>query len=110
MVVIVSWLYDLEVGLVDIIMYFVDNLCMGMCVVFLIEYLFLLWFIMNILLEVLIKMDFIFFWKFCSLMVCGRMICWLDGMLIDFFIWFFRDVFRWGEVVIFNLVLFFEVI
>lgn len=106
---IVSWFLVLCFGFVDIIMYFVDSLWSGMCVVFLIVLLLLLWLMINILLEVLIKIDLIFFLKLWRFNFGGRMMCWLDGILIFLLICVFNVVFRWEEVEMFNCMLFFDV-
>lgn len=110
MVDIVSWLVELRIGIDVIIVYFVDSLCRGICVVFLIEWLLLLWLMMKILLEVLIKIVLYFIWKFWSFMVCGMMMCWFEGIFICFLVMDFNEVFRWWEVVMFIWILFLDVI
>lgn len=61
-VVNVSWFFWLDV--VDIIIYFVESLCIGRLIRFLIEVeVEVLKLNILVLLEVLIRIDFIFFWK-----------------------------------------------
>lgn len=105
----VSWLYVELIGFDDVMIYLVDNLCSGICVVFLIDVELLLWLMMKILFDVLIKIDLIFFWKFCSFNVGGRIICLLDDILIFLLIWVFIDGVRCGDVVMFIWILFFDV-
>lgn len=111
-VVIVSWFLkekEFRFGFVDMIIYLLESLCNGMCVVFLIVDDLLVWFIIKILVDVLIKIDFIFFLKLFNLSVFGIISFLFEGMLMVWFIWDFNVGFRCGEVEIFICILFLEV-
>lgn len=77
-------------GFVEIIIYLVESLWSGICVVFFIDVVLLLWFMIKMLLDVLINIDLIFFLKFLSLNFVGRVICWFEGINIVLFIWIFK--------------------
>lgn len=63
----------------------------------------------KILLDVLINIDFIFFWKLINFNFFGKVICWLDGIIIFLLIWVFKEEFKSGEVDMLIWILFLDV-
>lgn len=113
MVVIVNWFFLLFLGCVEIIIYLVESLCNGICVVFLIEVLgesVLLWFMIKIFFDVVIRIVLNFFWNGISLMVFGKVIFLCDCIFIFLFICVFNDELRCKDVDKFSCIIFLFVI